>query len=497
MPPSGQTGHSGFTMRLKSRLADFTPSYFPVAWKMGIAISLLVVVGMTLLGSVLISRQVDQMQQQANVYGHAIASQLADSAREPLLAEDNFTLKILVGNLTGGNGLKGAAVFNKQGTLLQQSGRIPARLSPADHQQQQWKAAGTPYTTYTAPIQIKHMTAGFVAVTLSRHAIIAAQQEVKNTILNATLLMSLLVIIAVFLVCRWLARPIHDLVAATRALSQGDLHFRMHERRNDEIGQLIDAYNEMASGLLKKDQVELTLSRFVSPSVARKMMQDIDQVQLGGHETPATILFADIVGFTSLSEGLTPDEVAHLLNDYFRLISCAASFYRGTIDKYVGDCAMLVFGAPEKDQEHFYHGLCCSLMIQSLVQRINLQRESEGKLTVQFRIGINSGKVLAGNLGSNERMQYTVVGDTVNLASRLSDLAVPGEIILPSELLDDANITSRFSFDAAQEIRVRGKADPVATARLNGMHDELENLMNQRIIEFMDQLTPSPLPKTV
>src|SRR5690606_35831624 len=105
------------------------------------------------------------------------------------------------------------------------------------------------------------------------------------------------------------------------------------------------------------------------------------------------------------------------------------------------------------------------------------------------RIGINSGQVLAGNLGSNERMQYTVVGDTVNLASRLSNLAQAGEIILPLQLLGNSDIASRFRFNASEEIRVRGKAKAISTARLDGMHAQLETLMEQRIQQFMEQLS--------
>lgn len=482
--------------RLRELLDAYTPSYFPIAWKMGLTISLLVVIGMTLLGSVLVNRQVASMQSQANTFGEAIANQLADSAREPLLAQDLFTLKILVSNLTRGNGLKGAAVFDTHGKVLQQAGSMPSTLtSPATQPRLNWHDAHDTFTTYTMPVTIKQLTAGYVSISLSQHAIVEAQQQVQHTIVMATLLLSILIIVAAFLVGRWMARPLQALVAATHAINTGDLHFRMDERRNDELGQLIDSYNKMATGLLEKDQVEGVLSRFVSPGVARKMIKDINQVQLGGRETQATIIFADIAGFTRLAEKLTPDEVARLLNDYFNAISCATRFYRGTIDKYVGDCAMIVFGVPEEDSEHLYHGLCCALMTQRLVTRLNQWRQSHGQVTVNFRIGINSGQVLAGNLGSNERMQYTVVGDTVNLASRLSNLAQAGEIILPLQLLGNSDVASRFRFNATEEIRVRGKTRAISTARLDGMHAQLEVLMEQRIQQFMDQLEPPSVPQ--
>lgn len=489
LPTSPRVSAPTLRQKLNNLRAKYTPGYFPVAWKMGLAISLLVVVGMALLGSVLINRQSAWMERQADTFGQAIAAQLADSAREPLLAQDDFTLNVLVGNLAQHGNLQGAAIFDRNDKYLQRAGRLPSQLShPSVQAKLRWVVDDNSLATYTAPIKVGTLTAGHVAVTLTLNAILTAQAEAEHTLLTATALLSLLIIIAAFLIGRWLARPIQDLVAATEAIHTGDLTFRLHERRNDELGQLINSYNRMAAGLLEKDRVESVLAHFVSPGVAREMMQDISQVQLGGREAEATVVFADIAGFTRLSESLAPDKIAKLLNDYFNAISCASRFYRGTIDKYVGDCAMIIFGVPEDDAEHLSHGLCCALMIQRLVTRLNLWREAQGKLTVRFRIGINSGKVLAGNLGSSERMQYTVVGDAVNLASRMSNLAQSGEIILPLALLGNANIASRFRFDATEEIRVRGKARAVTTAKLEGMHSQLEAVMEQRINQFMNQI---------
>jgi adenylate cyclase len=493
-PLSAQTRLRIIRQRISELVAAYTPSYFPVAWKMGLVISLLVVLGMSLLGSIVIRSQVSSMQSQADTFGHAIASQFADSAREPLLAQDGFTLKVLVNNLTQGDGLLGAAVFDHNGKSLQSTGDIPPQTGqPITPLRRVWKVKGITLATYTAPIKAKNLVAGYVAISLSQRPINQAQQQAEHTIIIATLLMSLLIIMASFLVSSWLARPIQNLVSAAKALHAGDLHFRLHERRNDELGQLIESYNKMASGLLEKNQVEKVLSRFVSPSVAGKMMRDIDQIQLGGREVDATIIFADIAGFTRLSEKLTPDALAHLLNDYFNAISCASRFYRGTIDKYVGDCAMIVFGVPEEDSEHLYHGLCCALMAQRLIARVNEWRARQGHVTVNFRIGINSGKVLAGNLGSSDRMQYTVVGDTVNLASRLSDLAHANEVLLPLHLLGNSDIASRFRFHANnKDIRIRGKSETVTTALLEGMHPQLEAIMEQRVNQFMEQLEVSP-----
>ena len=476
--------------RFDALIQPYIPEYFPVAWKMGLSISALILIGMTLLAFILLNNQLQRMRNQADSFGNAIATQLAHTAREPLLAEDRFLLKVHINNLVRSDSIAGAALFNREGQPIDQAGVQPPASAPSSTEVRRWGGLGeNAMSTYFAPVRVNDNLAGSVAVTLSDRSITLAQREVRNTLITATLAMGVLAIIASFLISRRLAQPIRNLLAATSAMRKGDLQYRIQERRNDEIGHLIEAYNGMAHDMLEKDQVERVLQRFVSPSVARKMMANLDQVTLGGRDVTATVVFADIVGFTRLSESLAPEAVADMLNVYFDAISAASDFYRGTIDKYMGDCAMIVFGVPEEDSEHLFHGLCCAVMIQRLVTRLNEYRDARGLTTVEFRIGMNSGAMLAGNLGSRERMQYTVVGDTVNLASRLSNMAGAGEIIAASAIMEDPNIGSRVRATEYGAMRVRGRQEPVGTFRVDGVHALSETLMEQRIAQFLAEIS--------
>lgn len=478
---------------LSDSLGPLLPEYFPVAWKLGLSISVMILLGMAVLGSLILNSQLDRMQYQTDQFGSTLAQQLADTTREPLLAEDHFSVNVILANLMQSGSLQGAAIFDRHGALIEQAGALPADVLPtASDSLLRWRSGNELLTTYFAPVTINDLTAGHAAVTVSRAAIDAARQEVRDAILTATLIMSLIAIVVSFLVSRRLSQPIHDLLAAASALGKGNLDYRIQDRRNDEIGQLVDAYHSMASGLLEKSQVEKVLSRFVSPSVARQMMADLKQVSLGGREVEATVVFADIVGFTRLSESIAPDAVAELLNAYFDAISMAATFYRGTIDKYMGDCAMIVFGVPEDDSEHAYHGLCCAVMIQRLVERLNVLRSRRGLTTVNFRVGINAGTMLAGNLGSHDRMQYTVVGDAVNLASRLSNMANGGEVVATEDMVSNPNIRSRVRLRRSGAMRVRGRSESVNTFIVEGVHAQSETLMEQRIASFINQLMDTP-----
>jgi len=232
---------------------------------------------------------------------------------------------------------------------------------------------------------------------------------------------------------------------------------------------------------LEKNQVENAFSRFVSPKVAKQIMSNLDKVSLGGKRVEATALFADIVGFTSLSEKLPAEEIATMLNEYFSYISAATQMYHGTIDKYMGDCAMVVFGAPEEDEEHRFNAVACAIMIQRLVERLNVIRVQEGKEQIHFRIGLNSGQMLAGNMGSDDRMQYTVVGEAVNLAARLHSVAERGQIIVTDFMVKNKDVQWRVIAHRHGAIRLRGIAEPVTTYVLTDVKPSYSAMIDQQI----------------
>lgn len=225
-------------------------------------------------------------------------------------------------------------------------------------------------------------------------------------------------------------------------------------------------------------------------NVAKHMLSNIDQVKLGGETVTASVLFADIVGYTALSEKLSAAEIAELLNDYFSYISDAAKLCGGTVDKYVGDCVMILFGVPEQDPRHAFHAIYFAVLLKNLIERLNTQRLWMGKIPIQFSIGINCGPMLAGTMGSKNRMQYTVLGDAVNLASRLSGVAEAGEIIVSEEMLQQPMVSDYVEIGGYQSVTVRGKDKPVATYCVDNvvatlhqqMYEQIDSLLSRRLV---------------
>jgi len=467
----------------------------PIAIKLALAITLLIVSGMSALGFIILENQKKALTQQINNMGSAIVKQVANSASEMVLSDDSLSLQTLANNLVDHYSIKGAIIISDQNKILAKNGNTPS-IDFIKHQLNNKNSAHIfecseaahsedKLICFDSPIKFKQLVAGHIIITFSKQQMIQSLANSRLVIIFTTLIMILIAILLAFIMSRHLSRPIHNLVDASKAIGAGDYQYRLNEQRNDEIGELACAFNIMAQGLLQKSQVEDVFSRYVSSNVAKKVLQNLDDVELGGKHISASVLFADIVGFTSISEKLPPQEITHILNEYFSFISSIAQLHNGHIDKFMGDCAMIVFGAPEHSEDHSIDAINCAIMIQQLVELLNVQRLKQHKMPIHFTIGVNSGTMIAGNLGSNDRMEYTVIGDPVNIASRLASIAKSDQILILEELYNKGDISKQILASKHKIIQVRGKKDTVSTWLVQNTSADKQKIMQQQIIDIL------------
>lgn len=211
----------------------------------------------------------------------------------------------------------------------------------------------------------------------------------------------------------------------------------------------------------EKRQVRRLFGRYVSKAVAEQLMADPTLVRLGGQKREMTVLFSDIRGFTSASERATPEAVVAQLNEYFGAMVDVLFRHEGTLDKFVGDMVMGLFGAPLDDPRHADHAVEAALDMIRTLDRLNVQWRAEGRPVLNIGIGINSGEMIAGNIGSEAIMSYTVIGDAVNLGSRLESLNKDyGTRILISESTR-ARLTIPVTTRPLGAVTVKGRSQPV------------------------------------
>ncbi|MBI4540556.1 MAG: HAMP domain-containing protein [Gemmatimonadetes bacterium] len=239
--------------------------------------------------------------------------------------------------------------------------------------------------------------------------------------------LALALVLAVIL-SRGLTNPVRELVAATTRVGRGEFDTRVEVRSRDEIGTLAGAFNEMTHGLFLKEQYRALLDKVVSPEVAEELLKG--EVSLGGETREVTTLFADIRGFTALTEGMAPEKVITLLNQFMEQAAAAIEAEGGVLDKYVGDEVMALFGAPVAHSDDPARAVHAALRMVDALRALNHERERRGEAPIRVGIGINTGLAIAGNLGTPDRLNYTVLGESVNLASRLCAEAAAFETLV-------------------------------------------------------------------
>lgn len=281
-----------------------------------------------------------------------------------------------------------------------------------------------------------------------------------------------LLVLAAIGVGRVLRGPLDRVIRGTEAIAQGRFETRVGFERADEFGVLGHHFDQMASGLEEREHIRDTFGRYVSKDVARKLLADRGEVVVAGEERLVTVLFSDLRGYSTLSEDLPPSAVLALMNEYLEVMNPAITDHLGCVIEYLGDGILAVFGAPEDVPDHAEHAVRCALAMRDRLAALNARWDASGVSAawkargidrLSARVGIHTGRVVAGSLGSRERMKYAILGDSVNLAARLEALnsALGTDILVSEEVL--ARLPPELSgrLAAHGEQVVKGRAQPV------------------------------------
>ncbi|MBN1882741.1 MAG: adenylate/guanylate cyclase domain-containing protein [Deltaproteobacteria bacterium] len=254
-----------------------------------------------------------------------------------------------------------------------------------------------------------------------------------NTVLKAVLITLVLIAAAVacsYLLAKRLTDPIHDLVLGMESVADGDFSRKVAVITGDEIGFLADTFNGMADGLKEREFIKDTFKRYVTREVAEKILSQKDDIILTGEKREVTVLFSDIRGFARMAEETPPVELVSTLNDYFSVMIDIIFKYEGVLDKFIGDAVMAFWNAPLDQKNPALRAVLAAYEMQRALVAVNRRRKAENKPPINMGVGINTGEAVAGTVGSEKKMEYTVIGDTVNVAQRLESVTLPGQILI-------------------------------------------------------------------
>ena len=261
-----------------------------------------------------------------------------------------------------------------------------------------------------------------------------------------------------------LTAPIEKLELFAQKISKGDFEMRSDVNSRDEVGRLSKAMNNMVDGLIERDKAKSLINKFHG-SVGEELMKG--ELERKGSRKKVTVFFSDIRGFTQFGETHSAEEVVELLNEYFGEMVGIINRNDGVVDKFIGDAIMAIWGAMSENPDPVKAVGACIEMREALVH-FNKSREERGLQQIKIGIGLHSGEAIAGTIGSDERMEYTVIGDTVNLAARIeaSTKAFGTDLLISDSLSDE--IKDHFWLEEAGKAEVKGKSKPITMFKVKG-----------------------------
>jgi adenylate cyclase len=302
-----------------------------------------------------------------------------------------------------------------------------------------------------------------------------------------------LALVVAFLFAESIVKPLLFLVSAAQKISKGDFGVRTVPTTRDEVATLTNAFNEMAAGLGERERLKEVFGKFHSKAVFAKLVKE-DRLHLGGEKLAVTVFFSDIRSFTSTAEKMAPEAVVEMLNEYMSEMVAIIEKYDGVVDKYVGDAIMAVWGMPEPspglDAEK---ALRACLEMREKLRELNQRRHERGHPPIEIGMGLNSGEVIAGNIGSPSRMEYTVIGDTVNTASRMESLTKEfnTDLLINETTLQLLPKPQDFLITEAREASAKGKSGKILIYGCAGLSPIIDEAQS---VSVLDAETPAADP---
>lgn len=454
----------------------------PIFLKLACMFMLLILFIVSSLSFFILGRQKAQFLDQMIDLGMSTVRITANNAADKLLGEEEVALFQLVNDIAQNEAFLFAVITDHR-NIIRAHSRIdkvgktytaPASLGAVKEEKGVRSSLiayrGNEVLYLEMPIEYQNLTIGEVRLAISQEGIQKNIQKAKLFILMLTIGIIVVGIFVSLGLSMYFSHPIKKLGASTRAVGAGEFNYRVKINRNDEFGDLAYAFNRMAEDLELNEKIKGSFGRYVTPEIVDMIVANPDNQWMKGAKVEASVLFVDIRGFTSMAEDEAPERIVELLNDYFTRITEIVIKFGGHLNKFMGDEAMAVFGAPAPNPRHGEAAVMAALEVREEIERFNSEK-GKSDLIIQVGIGVNSGEMVAGNLGSQKRMEYTMVGDNVNVASRLTSLAKPGEILISKRTYDSIGTGQKPIIKTKGRVPIRGRRMEIEVFSLLGLEE--------------------------
>ena len=300
---------------------------------------------------------------------------------------------------------------------------------------------------------------GKVHVGLSKEIVDRAVFESTTSLMAIGVIVVLGGAMVTLVFVNFLVRPVGKLLTGVLEIAGGNFNTRIRVAARDELGALTLSFNNMAKSLSENEMLKGAFSRYVSDAALEQLLNDPSKTGLHGRRVTAAIYSSDVRGFTKMSETLEPEEVVDVINTYLSLQTDIILKYQGVVDKFIGDATIGVFGKEEQRKDDTLRCVKAAVEIQHEIAMLNVQRKRENKVPKDIGIGINTGEIIAGNIGSAKKMEYTISGDDAMLADQLCDECPAGKVWITQATYDLVKNDVRVK--KVPPLNLKGKSAPV------------------------------------
>jgi adenylate cyclase len=447
-------------------------------FKLGLLITSLVVSTVLAIGIFLLRQQQRSLTGEMIKRGQTIARDLAASAKNPILTNDDLTLNLLVKDALRDEDVA-YVIFADQDSRVLAHGDMSLVGKPLERPSGLKPVTNEPLVqTYTdqkegslidfaVPLEFSKVRLGALYLGFNEKSIQRNLALARNQTLLITIVMIMVGMAGAVGLSLVMTRPVFRLVEGTKAIAAGNFQVSLKVSSRDEIGDLVESFNQMAKSLREKEQMKLAFVRYVAREVVEEILKNPEQIALTGARREVSVLFCDIRGFTPLSERLSAEDVVALLNEFYTLMIDTVFRQGGTLDKFLGDAVMAVFGAPISREDHSLRAIHTALAMQAGIEELSKKRVQEGKDPIAVGIGVSAGEAVAGSVGTENRMEYTVIGDRVNLAARLEANASPGQILISQWTYE--RVDKLVNARSLGYFKVKGKEEEVEVYEVLGL----------------------------
>jgi adenylate cyclase len=449
----------------------------PIWVQMAVATTFVSVITVIILSMAVLDKQKERLYDQTVRMGAVSLNYFANNAKIPLLEEDILRLNTLIKEASRVEGLRYALItdtkykikahtdVNLIGLPFKHFVDRPQLIRKAEVAYYSYRrTSGEQMLNLFRSISLKDKKLGQVHVGISLDFIDQLVIDERLSVILSTLAVILIGLMVSILYGFRFSRPISEILKATDEIGRGNYQYRVPLKRNDELGNLAIAFNNMGQELWKNSMTEKSFGKYVGSEVLDLILANPETDWLKGTRNQATILFGDVRGFTSYATEKSPEEVVEALNAYLEIATSHIIQFGGYIDKFIGDAVMGVFGVPVYRKDHVERAVRAAIKIQEELH--NASRDGN-QLLDSVGISIHTGVVVAGNVGSQSKMEYTVIGDSVNVAARLNGLAKSGEVVVSQQVKDQ--VSELMTTQNLGPQNIKGKSKPVEAFKVLSM----------------------------